>query len=299
LIEDYIIKRYQGNHPKTVAVREELIRVCHEFTSSGLADQNFESQLTSGKDSEFWSRLSEALVADCLGMKNISTRPDNSGGPDFLLVYEGKKIWVEVTCPEPTGLPRNWLNPNDNVQDFPHKAILLRWTAAIASKSTRLIGELPHQSGGYLHSGLVGPDDAYIIAVNGCQLRNGPFSTLHGISQFPFAAEAVFPIGPLRVTLDRELGKVIERGHTYQSSIKNKNNSNVETNLFLDPKFAPISAIWGVDLNGQSVIGVSQPMVVVHNPNANNPIPSGFLPTDNEYIATTEPTTNKMVLTRH
>ena len=298
MIEDYIRKRYQGDDPKRVAVCEELIRVCNGFTSSGLADQNFGSQLTSGKDSEFWSRLSEALVADCLGMKKISTRPDSSGGPDFLLLHEGKKVWIEVTCPEPMGVPSNWSNPTESVQDFPHKAILLRWTAAIASKSTRLIGEPQEQSGGYLHSGLVGPDDAYVIAVNSCQLRNGPFPALYGISQFPFAAEAVLPIGPLTVTIDRELGEVTERSHMYQPNITNNNNSNVPTNLFLDPRYVPISAIWGVDLNDQSVIGVSQPTVVVHNPNANNPIPKRFLAADNEYIATLESATNKMVLTK-
>lgn len=298
MIEDYIRKRYQGNHPKRVDICEYLIRVCRDFASSGLADQDFESRLASGENSEFWSRLSEALVADCLGMKNISTRSGSSGGPDFLLVHEGKKIWVEVTCPEPTGVPSNWLNPTESVQNFPHKAILLRWTAAIASKATRLIGEPQQQPGGYLHSGLVGPDDAYVIAVNSCQLRNGPFPALYGISQCPFAAEAVFPIGPLTVTIDRELDEVSERGHMYQPYIINNNGSDVSTNLFLDRRFSPISAIWGVDLNGQLVIGVSQPKVVVHNPYAANPIPREFLAADHEYIATLESTTNQMVLTK-
>ena len=59
-----------------------------------------------------------------------------------------------------------------------------------------------------------------------------------------------------------------------------------EQATFLDPRFAPISAIWAVDLNGASVIGNSEPMVVIHNPFALNPIPVGFLPVDSEYVAT-------------
>jgi len=300
LIEDHINIRYQGRSPKSVAVREYIIKVCCNFVASGLADPDFEARLTSGNDSEFWSRLSEALIADCLGLENISTRSDTViGGPDFLLVHKGKRIWIEVICPEPRDIPENWLHNSARSVDFPYEAIRLRWTAAIKEKSEKLIGKKSEQTGGYLNSDMVKPEDAYVIAINGCQLRSGPFSSLYSISQFPFAAEAVFPIGPIQATFNKETGNFIGHEHIHQPSVKNKNKSNVLTNLFLDSRYAPISAIWGVDLNGQSVIGVSQPMVVVHNPMANHPIPWGVLPADNHYSAELNLASNEWVVKKH
>jgi hypothetical protein len=40
-----------------------------------------------------------------------------------------------------------------------------------------------------------------------------------------------------------------------------------------------------VDLDGTSAIGNPEPMAVIHNPNAVNPIPIGFLPAHDEYVA--------------
>ncbi len=41
-----------------------------------------------------------------------------------------------------------------------------------------------------------------------------------------------------------------------------------------------------MDVDGTSVIGNSEPMAVIHNPNAVNPIPIGYLPAHDEYVAT-------------
>jgi hypothetical protein len=156
----------------------------------------------------------------------------------------------------------------------------------IKEKAEKLIGNADGTITGYLQKGVVASNEAYVIAVNGCQLRNGPFSALSGISQFPFAAEAVFPIGPIQLKINRENGKVVDRGHQHRPYIINRNNAQVPAFTFLDPRFNPISAIWAVDFNGGSVIGNSEPMAVIHNPNALNPISMGFLPADSEYVAT-------------
>lgn len=138
----------------------------------------------------------------------------------------------------------------------------------------------------YLDRGLVEPNDAYVIAVNSCQLRNWQFPTLYGISQFPFAVETVFRVDPYQLRLDRNTLEIVERGHQHRPYIINKNDAQVPTYVFLDPRLRHISAIWAVDFNGKTEIGGSDQMVVVHNPNAINPIPIGFLPAENEYVAT-------------
>ncbi|MGZ8934776.1 MAG: hypothetical protein ACXW04_07735 [Methylobacter sp.] len=198
-----------------------------------------------------------------------------------------RKVWIEVICPEPTRVPDTWSTYQPvGAINFPHQEILLRWTSAIKEKAEKLVGSADGKVKGYLKTGIVAPNDAYVIAVNGCQLRNGPFSAHFGISQFPFAAEAVFPIGPYQLKIHRETLEVVERGHQYRPYIQNQNGAQVPAYMFLDPRFNPVSAIWAVDLNGGSSIGNSEPMAVIHNPNAVNSVSVGFLPADDEYVAT-------------
>lgn len=287
MIEAYIRQRYPRNDTRSVAYCRELIRVCNEFVARGLADSKFAKELTSGQNSKFWACVSEALLADRLRDKDFLERSVVGEGPDFLIGNGKMKIWIEVICPEPIGIPAGWLSFEEGgIRDVPHVDILLRWTAAIKEKAEKLIGNTNGTFAGYLKKRVVASNEAYVIAVNGCQLRNGPFSALYGISQFPFAAEAVFPIGPIQLRINRETGEVVDQGYQDRPYIINRNNAPVPAYTFLDPRFAPISAIWAVDLNGGSVIGNSEPMAVIHNPNALNPIPVGFLPADDEYVAT-------------
>jgi type I restriction enzyme S subunit len=92
---------------------------------------------------------------------------------------------------------------------MPHEAMLLRWTAAIKEKAEKLLGSVDGSRVGYLTKGTVRSDEAYVIAINGRMLRRLG-SSLLGISQFPFAAEAVFAFGPYELHLDRKTLKVVE-----------------------------------------------------------------------------------------
>lgn len=264
----------------------KLATVCQAFVDSGLADRKFTAELTSGSDAKFWSRVSEALLAERLQDKTFPARLKPGQGPDLLVLDGHRKVWIEVICPEPVGLPDSWCNIEPGtVSDFPHQAILLRWTSAIKEKTEKLLGSSNGEVEGYLHNGVVATDDAYVIAVNGCRLRHGPFSALLGISQFPFAAEAVFPIGPYQLQINRETLKVVERGHQVRFHIEKPNGALVPASMFLDLRFAAISAIYAVELDATSIIGNREPTVVVHNPLAKNPVPLGFLNADDEYVA--------------
>ncbi len=284
-----IEKQLPGEHAHARAVREHLARACSEFINLGLADPLFAHELASGSNQKFWARISEALVAGRLRDKNFGVRTTAGEGPDLLVMNGTGRVWVEVVCPEPIHVSSEWLNPKPgHVVNFPHEEILLRWTSAIKAKAEALIGSEDGRKKGYLSSGVVMPKDAYVIAVNGCRLRSGPFSALIGISQFPFAAEAVFPVGPYQLRIDSETLSVVDQCHQHRPYVLNKNRADVPTYTFLDPRFSPISAIWAVDLNGGSTIGNSEPTAVVHNPNATNPLPLGFLPADDEYVAVAE-----------
>jgi type I restriction enzyme S subunit len=249
-----------------------------------LADPKFLIELSSPEEQKFWACISEGLVHQLLIEKTFGDRRNLGKGPDFLVQNGSQRIWIEVTCPEPTDLPENWKNVAwGEASSVPHDLVLLRWTSAIKAKAIALIGDSSREKPGYLQTGMVGQDDAYVIAVNACRLRHGQFPGILGISQLPYAVEATLPVGPYAVQIDSKSLQVVDRGHQYRPFLINKNNSEVSTKLFFDPQYSGISAIWALDLNGASAIGNFEPIALVHNPNATNPLPLGFLPSQNEY----------------
>ncbi len=121
MIRTEIEKRFPGDHPLRVAIREHLASACEQLVSRSLADPKFISELTSGLDQKFWACLSEALIADRLRDKEFGSRDKRGAGPDFLVMNGTQRVWIEVVCPEPIGIPDEWLNPLlENPFGFPH-----------------------------------------------------------------------------------------------------------------------------------------------------------------------------------
>jgi type I restriction enzyme S subunit len=281
-LQAFLAKRYWAPGPKNVKVRDHVESVCSRFIESRLGDTDFENSLCSGSESRFFQRFTEAsLACDLLdaGFRLVPSRD----GPDICIEHEGRRIWVECICPEPEGVPSEWfVHKHGQVYEFPHVAMLLRWTAAIKEKAEKLLGG--PRDAGYLAKGVVGADDGYVIAVNGRLLR-GAFASLNGISQFPFAVEAAFAVGPYQLHIDRTTLKAVGSDHQHRPLIAKK-GAHVPAYTFLDERFAPISAIWATDFDECSVVGNERALAVVHNPLALNPIPALLLPSWSEYVAT-------------
>ncbi len=285
-VTEFLEHLFPGDGELAKDYRGELARLCNVFVDSGLADSTFISKLTSGKKGEFWSCMSEALIFEKIRNKQFGQRAVGAG-PDFLLQDGARKIWIEVVCPQPIGLPREWTDIKlSSHGSVPHNEILLRWTSGIKEKTEKLVGTANGKLKGYLRTRVVSESDIYVIAVNGCQLRHGPFPALNGISQFPYALEAVFPIGPYQLTIDRTTQKCVGVGYQERFSIPKPNGASVPSFAFLDPGYHMVSAIWAVDFNAGYAIGNYEPAALIHNPNALNPLPRGFLPSNKEYAAT-------------
>lgn len=209
-------------------------------------------------------------------------------GPDFLIEKSGHRIWIEVICPEGAGLPAEWLAGPTKVPkvfSVPHDAILLRWTSAIKEKSEKLLGVPAKGKKGYLENGTVRSSDAYVIAVNSRLLRGPNFPSILGISQFPYAVEAAFSVGPITITIDRASLKSVGAENAHRPYIKKPNGADIPAYTFLDPNFKAVSAIWALDIDETSIIGNAKASAVVHNPEAQVKLPLGLLPTYDEYVA--------------
>jgi hypothetical protein len=211
----------------------------------GLADPNFAGNLCSGNDARYWQRLSDALLAHEFLEIGLNLCPSR-GGPDLLVQHEGRNIWIEVICPEPAGLPMEWLESKLGEAVLPHEAILLRWTAAIKEKAEKLLGNAEKRILGYIDKGVVGAGDSYVIAVNGRLLRGQSFfASITGISQWPYAVEAVFAVGPFAIQIDRQSLKATGSGHQHRPTIKKPSGASVPAETFFDPRFrhgVPVAA---------------------------------------------------------
>ncbi|MCA3503480.1 MAG: hypothetical protein IOD05_09580 [Rhodobacter sp.] len=287
MLDMSLSERYTGSSDEKSALRHAVISACSEHFEVGLGDDHLAERLCDKSENVYWQALSEVMIA--LQIRRNGITPVHSrSGPDFLIEFKGQRVWIEVICPEPNGIPSDWtVFESGRVNPVPHEAILLRWTSAIKEKSEKLIGSRSNLAGGYLKKGIVQESDAYVIAVNGRLLRSS-FPSLVGVSQFPFAVEAVLPVGPLEIKIDRETMEPTRFGNQFRNRVPKANGAEVPTDVFLDPWFAPVSAIWATDMDESMILGRQIPMSVVHNPLAKNPLFQGLLPAQDEYVAKIE-----------
>lgn len=250
-----------------------VIPLWKKYLELKLPNSNFVAEFTCGKKERFFQRLWEMMLARHLDAQGHRLNSP-AHGPDFRFVHEDRIVWVEAISPEPRGLPADWMElpaPNTSkAGTVPHDEIALRWTAAFKEKCDRL--------NDYRLKGIVGEDDAYVIAIHGGQLAWFPLD--HGISQYPLALETVFPIGPLAIPVDVETGKFGKSVTSERFSIRNANGSPVPTTPFVDTNYAGVSAV--LAYSGDHSSNPSLPAYVVHNPLARVPVSFGVLGRDAE-----------------
>lgn len=281
MLSKFLAERYPGNF----SVSCEVEMICQRFIGLKLADTNFATDLCTGDENKFWQRFSEALLAHELLEAGLTLLPKQDG-PDLLIQHKGRNIWVEVMCPESRDLPDNFAEISEHRISEPHKERLLRWTAAIKEKSEKLLGNPDKKIKGYIAKGIVGPDDAYVIAINGRLLRGTFFASIDGISTYPYAVEAVFNFGPKVLSINVDTRDVVGEGHQYRPLISKSRGEPVPADTFLNPAFSRVSAIWATDVDERSIYGDAKQMAVIHNPNAvaKHLVPAGILPALYEYF---------------
>jgi hypothetical protein len=267
--------------------RDHWDQLLRDYANSRLAPPNICSEIRqglSGETKKFWAYLWEAMLYRHFRQigfefRNDYQRTSGQHGPDFGLVDDGHTIWIEAVVPEPKGVPTKWLNADGLFGPETFDAIRLRWTAKLLDKCKQLDCRIK--------KGVVGTHDAYVIALNSCMLHQMEGEDF-GISQLPFAVEAVLPVGPLSACMpvpglrsSVEDRTPLKASPGWQCEIKKSNGSPVRTDNFLDKNYSKISAVIGCSR-------VSMPdgnayLIAVHNPLADNPICLGTLGAHVEY----------------
>ena len=252
--------------PRHKRSRAYVLDTWERFNQQGLAKGNFVSDLISGEDSKLFQRLWEMVLARHMIEQGFELQ-SNDPGPDFSFDLDGKKVWIEATAPEPIGLPEKWLKDEGVNRD---EQILLRWTNALSVKKKKFSE--------YRDKGIVQNNDVCVIAITGHLLGD----ELRGISQLPWVVEAVFPIGPLAVAINKRTN---ERNAPYTSerwTVRKLNRTDVPTDSFLRQENHYISAVVGCSHCWK---GLSRyEMSIVHNPFADNRFPPKQFGADLEYV---------------
>ncbi len=186
-VANFLTARFKGTWTE-----EYHLGLWEQYSRSGLADPHFEKEITSNDDRRMWQRIWEMIVFRLL-VESGHAPTSAARGPDFCFSIGDRRVFIECTAPEPTGLPPEWLEPVDwstiktEVSSVPFAEILLRWTAAIKEKYDKLEGPVDRQTGrrrrshGYRGQGIVRDNDCYVIAIDGrmlCEVETSPRETL-------------------------------------------------------------------------------------------------------------------------
>ncbi len=246
------------------------------------ADSNLLKELCGGNECVFQQRYWEMYLA-CYILNHgvaLSKKTDNEG-PDIKIEQNGRVIWIEAISPT-SGTGQNAIPElrmstfgKPVVNDVPANEILLRCTSALDAKFAKY--------GEYLKNKTITPDDIFIVAINTAQL--GPFG-FDGISQYPVALEAVFPLGPqvVNISLVNSPPKVTSSEIQHRPQILNQNMAAISTAKFLNKNYSGISAVLATRRSDvHKYDNPVRPMVLVHNKVATNPLQSGSIRVDVEY----------------
>jgi hypothetical protein len=278
-IADFLTRRF----PQQSVWASHFHALLCNYESSGLADPHLVTEVTSGDDGKFYARVWEAMLyrhLSTLGFvfQKPGVTKGGNPGPDFCVVRKGHAIWIEAVTPAPEGIPQDWLSPpklgESKMRAKPYEKMLLRWTSALKDKRDKLTCSAA--------TNVVGFNDCSVIAVNSCRLSDFAVDDL-GISQLPFAVEAVFPVGPLAVPITNEGQPSGNAGNVPRHTIQKSNGQDITTGNFLSPSYANVSAIIGC--YKKDMVNGTLPLTLVHNPLANVPLPRGIFGANKEYVA--------------
>lgn len=271
------------------------------------ADTEFLSEIQKAFHQRFWEMyLGNALLQ--IGHHIGSSL--NNHGPDLFVQKDEMKIWIEAVAAKKGEGPDAPVDPQVgmvevmpglkidavpekesvddyddligfstpsgekfriNVKAFDEVPILLRYRTAIDAKVNKYSS--------YLAKGRVNENEPYVIAVNGAGI---PLDMTQ--DEPPRILKALFGLGDEQRIIDRSTMEVIEATFTSRPQIIKQSGKLVPINIFSNSSHEGISAILysTVDV-ANCPYNLGSDFVLVHNPNAKNPLPLGSLKVGTEY----------------
>jgi len=234
------------------------------------ADRNFRTDAPKHFQQRFW----EMYLGVALENSGFKIDKAKAKGPEFFTYIDTKKVWFEAIAPnQGTGedaVPDMIFDP-DVVTELPEVRIILRFTHAIYEKFK--------QYREYCKSNIIEANDSYIIAINSKGIR-----FIMGESGIPIVVKSVLPFGNPLVEFDVKTAEVVKSYHSYRDEIIKENNSPVSTSIFLDKGFGGITAVLCSSVGvTDHRLELGSDFILIHNPNAKNPLEKGSFKMGTEY----------------
>lgn len=200
-------------------------------------------------------------------------------GADFELQdQDGSRLaWIEAIAVTPgRGADRVPDMEYGSVVNVPVDQISLRIISALKKKHDKYLSDLKKS--------LLRPEDPYVIAIDRSECGIGD-------PVIPQILKVLFGIGDLALRVSvggKRTGEPVSFWMA-QSALIKRNGEMIRMSFFEDPKHAGISAVIytkdHVINSPRSPRDIGENFIVVHNPNAKNPLPIGFFPFGEEYVA--------------
>lgn len=257
--EDLTYRNLQRvTNPQTVAAREHCESLWTRFAP--YADGHFLAELPRRFHARYWEMYLVVAVMD-LGHEITAPKP----GPDFGIAVDGRRVWFEAVTATPGASTNADRVPGfafGTMQSVPNEQMVLRYASAISEKVLR-------QYPKWLENGVLGPDDCLVVAINPKLLDHEVFDTIT-----PRILQVAYPVGAPAVAVNPHTGAVIEHRVQYRAAIQRASGSQVATGLFLDPQYAPLSALLcsRVDV-GNHPEYLGEDFQFAPNPRATTPVP--------------------------
>lgn len=198
------------------------------------ADENCRSDACG----QFLQRFWEMYLAVTMLEKGFKLTKHAGDGPEFYTHIDCRRTWFEAIAP--TGgagvdcVPK--LAP-DEPRAVPIKQILLRFTNALDEKKKKYCKAVK--------DGVIGPKDAYVLAINSRGVHPDPGSA----TEVPYFIQAFLGIGGPAVAIGPSTRQVLWQGHQHRDDVVKISGAQVSTHALLDGDGAFCSAIIGSAVN--------------------------------------------------
>ena len=203
------------------------------------------------------------------GYEIVAPKP----GPDVGIRYRGCRIWFEATSPvrglegHPDQVPDLKVvaaGEEPIFQTIPNEQMVLRYINSISEKQ--------RQHSSWLASGIVAPEDAFVVAINPKRLRHEIADT-----DPPRILQAAYPVGSPYVALDPSTGTAVDAGYQFRDKIRKSSGAEVSTGVFLLDEYASLSGLLcsRVDVANQPE-KMGSDFQLVENCKAKAPLPDIF-----------------------
>lgn len=254
--QSYINTR-AGKNEYSKKHRENCERLWEQYEPC--ADPEFRKEFRSNFDARYWE-MYLAITLKSLGHVIHCPKP----GPDVGIEVDGLRIWFEATSPE-----RGQDGSQDQVPEIkfdvgdvevPNEKIVLRYLNSIEQKKK--------QHSRWIKKQIVGPKDAFIIAINPRQIG---FDCLDGLP--PRILQAAFTVGNPYVTF----GPNGKSGFHFRSTVEKTSGASVATGVFQQEDYAFLSGLLcsRIDVANQPP-DMGRDFQLVPNPHATVMLPQNF-----------------------